>query len=455
MRLRLLRAVCLLLAGGIASASALRAQRAAPACTLTTDELRPIVLRDGRFGVVVPLEMVAKGDSVLLLGLAYTLDPAGDAIPPASDVRSLAGFLLTHGRRVATPIPKPRGMPTARYFRTRATGKGWESVFFIPDRDTVIGARFLDSGTLWYARLNGRRWNGLERIAHVDSAIVSRPASSDLISHAGMPRFAVGLGSPAQPFSTGGLLIFRRLRPNKWVVDTIQVRGPSLTITTPVVSSSATAPSFFPVAGIWEGGDFFPGSMLAVDAAAPTSWRVVRRSVGSSMNEPTEVMVGDTMHTIWSEQAWNGRRGSSWYQALDPTRANDPLAGRQLAEGITRVQLFGMPEDGRIRPVLIYQTPSSVDSAEVAVVANGEPVAIGRIAFPYAFQTNGVASGDRSLILATMPRLFPGEVPLPSRTLGVRVDCSGATGTSTGGRHEAHLESAGARRSAGSHRLRR
>ena len=450
-----LNGILVLLTCLTSAAMSAQAQPPAPRCSLTTDELRPIVLRNGSLGMIFPVEMLANGDSVLILGLGATVDSAGKPIPLVGDDSSIVGFLLTSNRRVATSIPAPHDMPTARYFRTRATTRGWESVFFVPDRDTVVGARFLDSGTLWYARLTGRRWSDLERIAHVENSVVVRPASSDLIARNGVLYFAVGYGDPGLMKTAGGLMIYRRSRANRWTVDTIPMQGPALSFTTPAENASLKETYFFPVTGIWEGADFFPGSMLAVNAAQPNRWSIVRRAALESMNDPVEVVSGDTMYTTWWEEGRGGMRASSWYQALDPRRENDASNRRLLVEGITRFKFLGMPEDGRIRPVWVYQAPSSSDSAEIAVVANGEPVAIGRIAFPYAFLTNGVASGDRSLILATMPRLTPGEGPPVSRTLEVRVDCRGAIDTSTGGTHEARVDGAGVRRSAGNRRLHR
>jgi hypothetical protein len=52
-------------------------------------------------------------------------------------------------------------------------------------------------------------------------------------------------------------------------------------------------------------------------------------------------------------------------------------------------------------------------------------VAVGQVAFPFGFMTNGVTSGDRSFILATTPRPTPGAEPSASRTLEVRVNCTG------------------------------
>jgi len=295
MRLRLRKTIFAFLTctSGIAISSP--AQRPTPRCSLTTDELRPIVLRDGSLGMVFPVEMVANGDSLLILGLAATVDSAGKTISLTGDDSSLVGFVLTDERRVATSIPAPHAFPSARYFRTRATPHGWESVFFVPDRDTIVGARFLDSGTLWYARLTGRRWSGLERVAHVENAIVARPASSDLISRNGELYFAVGYGDPVQLKSVGGLMMFHRLRANRWTVDTIPVEGPSLTLTTPADDAlqgdftSAREAAFFPVAGIWEGADFFPGSLLSVNATRPANWRIVRRGTLESMNDPVEL----------------------------------------------------------------------------------------------------------------------------------------------------------------------
>jgi len=423
-------------------------------CSLTTDSLRPIVLRDGSFGMIFPVEMLANGDSVLILGLGVTVDSGGKAIVLAGDDSSLVGFLLTDRRRIATAIPAPHGMPKARYFRTRATASGWESVFFVADRDTVPGLRLLDTGTFWYARLQSNKWTGLERIGHVDSAIVARPASSDLITRGGTLQFAVGAGSPMAPASTGRVLVFRRARPGKWLVDTLPVRGPSLSVGTPRQNAALPDARFFPVAGLWTDSAFFPGSLLSVDSTNPGGWRVVRRGILQSMNNPVELVVNGTMHTTWWEDNDNGARASVWYQALDPSRENDPSGKRLVVAGMTNFTFLAVPEDGGARLVWAYQPASRVDSAEVAVVANGAPVGIGRVAFPFGFMTNGVTSGDRSFILATMPRPIPGEGPPASRTLEVRVDCRGAPGTSKGGTHEAPVEAAHTGRRTGVRRLR-
>jgi len=442
------------LACELASASLLLAQGPGSKCTLSTDELRPIVLRDGSYGMVFPVEMTSSGDSLLILGLAVTADAAGKPIALAGDDSSLVGFLLTDRRRVATAIPAPHDMSTARYFRTRATAGGWETVYFVPDRDTIPGLRYVDEGTLWYARLKGRRWVDLERIGHVDSAIVVRPGSTGLISRAGPMQFAVGRGSLTAPASTGSVMVFRREHPGKWRVDTLPVKGPPLYVSAPADNAPLSDPTVLPVAGIWEGNDWFPGSLLLPDASTPNRWRVLRRGTVQSMNNPMEIVVNGTLHTSWWEEAQDGRRASVWYQALDPSRENDPSGKRLVVAGMTNFTFLAVPEDGGARLVWAYQPASRVDSAEVAVVANGAPVGIGRVAFPFGFMTNGVTSGDRSFILATMPRPIPGEGPPASRTLEVRVDCRGAPGTSKGGTHEAPVEAAHTGRRTGVRRLR-
>jgi len=454
MRFRLFRVLFLLVAVGAAAAQRLPAQPVTPACSVTAEALRPIVLRDGSFGMIFPVEMLAHGDSLLILGLGVTVDSAGKPIVLAGDDSSLVGFMLTDRRRVATAIPAPPGMPKARYFRTRATANGWESVFFIADRDTVPGLRLLDTGTFWYARLRGSRWSGLEKIGHVDSAIVARPASSDLISRADTLQFAVGAGSPMAPASTGRVLVFRRARPGKWIVDTFTVRGPSLSVTTPAHNATMPHVRFFPVAGLWTDSAFFPGSLLAMDSTNPTGWRVVRRGILQSMNNPAELIVNGMMHTTWWEDNDQGARASVWYQPLDPSRENDPADKQLVVAGMTHFTFLAVPEDGVLRPVWAYQPASRVDSAEVAVVANGAPVVIGRVAFPFGFMTNGVTSGDRSFILATTPRPIPGEGPPASRTLEVRVNCRGVPGTSKGGTHEAPVEAPRTGRRPAARRLR-
>lgn len=453
MRLWLLRMICLLFVCGPAMVLQLHAQQGKPKCSLATDELRRIVLRDGSFGMIFPVEMLARGNEVLILGLGVTVDSAGKPITLVGDDSSLVGFLLTDRRRVATAIPAPHNMPTARYFRTRATAGGWESVFFVADRDTFPGARFLDAGTFWYARLRGRRWSNLERIGHVDSAVVARPGSSDLISRDGMLQFAVARGNPMATASTGSVMMFRRVRSGHWLVDTLPVRGPALSVSTAAPNASPSVAHFYPVVGVWGDDGWFPGSLLSVSTASPKSLSFIRRGILQSMNNPVELVVSDTMHTSWWEEAQNGAPPSIWYQALDPSRENDPAGRHLVVAGMTRFSFLAVPEDGRVRPVWAYQLPGMVDSAEVAVVANGEPVAVGRVAFPFGFMTNGVTSGDRSFILATMPRPISGEGPPASRTLEVRVDCRGVPRTSTGGTHETPVDDARPRRSAGGGRL--
>jgi hypothetical protein len=372
--------------------------------------------------MVFPVEMTANGDSLLILGLGVTVDSAGTAIALAGDDSALVGFLLTERRRVATSIPAPHNMTTARYFRTRATARGWETVFFVPDRDTIPGLRYIDEGTLWYARLQGRRWTDLEKIGHVDSAIVVRPGSKGLISRTGAIRFAVGRGSLTATASTGSVMVFRRERPGKWRVDTIPVKGPPLYVSAPAQNAPLPSATVLPVAGIWEGNDWFPGSLLSPDSSGPTRWRVLRRGTIQSMNNPVALALGGTLHTSWWEEAQNGMRASVWYQALDPSRENDPAGRHLVVEGMNNFTFLAVPEDGGARAVWTYQLASRVDSAEVAVVANGEPVVVGRMAFPFGFMTSGVTSGDRSFILATMPRPIPGEGPPASRTHDVRLD---------------------------------
>ena len=65
---------------------------------------------------------------------------------PRYSVEVVPAFLLTNGRRVVTPIAAPHELPTARYFRLRAAAQGWETVFFVPDRDTIQGGRTFDAG---------------------------------------------------------------------------------------------------------------------------------------------------------------------------------------------------------------------------------------------------------------------------------------------------------------------
>jgi hypothetical protein len=419
----LLRAGTLFLSGLLIAASRASAQDAPPACTLTADSLRSIVTRDGRFGMVFPSEMSRRGDTLLILGVAEVGDSSGRPIARRGNDSLLVGFLLTDGRRAAIPIAAPRTLPLARYFRSRPTVRGWESVFFVPDRDTIPGLRAVDTGTLWYGELVGSRWRNLERIGRIQGVTVMTPNSSTLVRRGRELYFALFTG---EPFTPGSVLTWSRREKGRWRVDTLPLKWGPLSVTTSFTASSDDDVRFYPVVGVWEGGMLYPGSLLAVDASRPTSWSMVRRSATQSMNRPVEIALGDTLHVSWWEFDAPGKP-SVWYQPLDPRRENAADLRRRVARGVNHFMFFAIPEDARMRLVWAYPSPSTMDSAAVAVVANGEPVAVGQVAFPFGFMTNGVTSGDRSFILATTPRPTPGAEPSASRTLEVRVNCTGGT----------------------------
>jgi hypothetical protein len=400
------------------------AQEPAPACTLTAGELHDIALSDGTYGVVFPQEMVARHDSVLVLGLGGIMDAKGNKVRRYGDTLT-SGFLLTDRRRTATAIPLPRGMHTARYFRARVSDSGWEAVFFVPDRDTITGTRMFDDGTLWYARLRDGRWSGLEEVGRVHQAVVMRPNSSGLVMQGGVLRFATLYGNAS---AAGGMLLWRRERPGAWAVDTLPMRMAPLTVGAAREDAALEDARFYPVASFWADGEMNPSGLLSVSSSTPLDWTLVRRSRGESMNEPVEHVVGDTTHVSWWELE-QGAPPTLWYQALDPRRENAIDAQRAVASGVNEFQFLAVPEGARTRLVWVYRPSGMTDSAEVAVVANGEPVVVGRVAFPFGFMTNGVASSDRSFILATTPRPVPDGEPSASRTLEVRVNCRGAPGT--------------------------
>lgn len=398
-------------------------QATQPTCTLSADSLRSLVTRDGAFGMVFPGEMSVRGDTVLIFGVAAVGDSVGKPIVRRGDDSVLVGFLLTDGRRTAIPIAAPHDMPLARYFRSQPTVRGWETVFFVPDRDTIPGLRSFDTGTLWYGELVGARWRNLEKVGRIDGVTVMTPNSSALTGREGMLYFALFKG---EPFTPGAVLTWSRSAKGKWRVDTLPLKWGPLSVTTSASTSSAQDVRFYPVVGIWEDGRLYPGSLLALSASKPTSWSIVRRSARESMNRPIDLALGDTLHVSWWEFDMS-RKPVVWYQPLDPRRENPAELRRRVARGVGQFMFFAIPEADRKRLVWAYPSPSTTDSAEVAVVANGEPVVIGQVAFPFGFMTNGVASGDRSFILATTPRPNPGAGPSASRTLQVRVQCTGGT----------------------------
>ena len=397
-------------------------QAAQPTCTVVRDSLRPIELRDGSYGIVFPGEMSVRGDTLLILGVAVTGDSNGKPIARAGDDSVLVGFQLSDGQRNATPIAAPHNLPLARYFRSRVTARGWEAVFFVPDRDTIPGLRSFDTGMLWYGELVGGRWASLERIGRVDDVAVMTPNSSGLARDSAL-HFALFQG---EPFTNGAVLTWTRQGRGRWHVDTLPMKWGPLSVTTASNGYAGKEARFYPVVGVWEDGMLYPGSLLSVAASKPTAWSIIRRSVTQSMNAPIELLLGDTLHVSWWEFGDSGKP-SLWYQSLDPRRENVPERRRRVAWGINDFMFFAVPEDARTRLVWAYRPPTTIDSAEVAVVANGEPMVVGQVAFPFGFMTNGVTSGDRSFILATTPRPSPGAEPSASRTLEVRVECKGGT----------------------------
>jgi hypothetical protein len=400
------------------------AQETQAVCTLTAGELRDIALSDGTYGIVFPQEMVARHDSVLVLGLGGIVDARGNKVRRYGDTLT-SGFLLTNGRRTATAIPLPGGMHTARYFRARASDSGWEAVFFVPDRDTITGTRMFDDGTLWYAQLRAGRWSGLEEVGHLRQAVVARPNSSGLVLQGGQLRFATFYGNPS---ANGGVLLWRREHRGAWAVDTLPMKMAPLSVSAAREDAPLEDARFYPVASYWSGTELNPGGLLSVSSANPPGWMLVRGARSESMNEPVEHVVGDTTHVSWWEMEQDAPP-SLHYQPLDPRRENAVDAQRRVASGVNQFQFLAVPEGARTRLVWAYRPRGVVDSAEVAVVANGEPVVVGRVAFPFGFMTNGATSKDRSFVLATTPRPVPDGEPSASRTLEVRVNCRGAPGT--------------------------
>jgi hypothetical protein len=248
-----------------------------------------------------------------------------------------------------------------------------------------------------------------------------RPNSSGLISSEGKLHFAVFFGKPE---TTGGVLLWHRERAGSWRSDTLHLDWGPLSVTSSLEEAPLRRATFYPVVGLLTDSDLDSGSLLSVDASEPAKWRVLRRGRFESMNEPIEHLIDDVLHVSWWEFAQDGPP-ALWYQALDPRRENPAEQRHLVARSVDEFIFLAVPEGARKRLVWIYRPAGTIDTAEVAVVANGEPRVIGRVPFPFGFQTNGVASGDRSFIIATTPRPTQGPGPSASRTLEVRVNCRG------------------------------
>jgi len=423
MRILLLRSSIVLSVLSLVLVLPARAQRTGPPCTLSAGVLRDVRLKDGQSGIVFPIAMSARPDSLLVLGVAGLVYDTATGPRSTRPDSMLAGFLLTDHRRSVTPVLTPAGMPAARYYRTRATSEGWDVVFFLSEHDTVPGGRSFDDGTFWYGRLIGGRWTGLERVGRVQNATVMRPNSSGLISSDGKLHFAVYFGEPR---TAGGVLLWHRERAGSWRSDTLRLNWGPLSVTSSPEEAPLARATFYPVVGLITDSDLDSGSLLSVDASEPTKWRVLRRARFESMNEPIEHLIDEVLHVSWWEFAQDGPP-ALWYQALDPRRENPAEQRHLVARPVNEFIFLAVPEGPRKRLVWIYRPAGTIDTAEVAVVANGEPMVIGRVPFPFGFQTSGVASGDRSFIIATTPRPTQGPGPSASRTLEVRVNCRGDT----------------------------
>jgi len=403
------------------------AQKQAPSCTLGTGELREMILTDRTFGIdttygiLFPQEMAARHDTILVFGTGGVTDAAGTHLRRADGDSMSVGFLLTNGRHTTTAVPAPPGLPTARYFRVRAGDRGWDAVFFVADRDTFPGARMYDDGTFWHARFQGGRWSDVERIGHVQHAVVMLPNSSRL-TQSGPVGFAVYYG---EPMREGGMIVWRRGADARWTADTVAMRFAPITVAATANAARARDVRFFSVGMIWTDQAVYSG-FHSIPAAASAPPSIVRRNLGQSMNEPVTYALHDTLHVSWWE--FDQRNPPNlWYEALDPVRENTGENRRRVASGINQFIFLAVPEGARTRLVWAYRAPNTSDSAEVAVVANGEPMVVGRVAFPFGFTTSGVASGDHSFVLATSPRPAPDGEPSASRTLEVRVSCNEGT----------------------------
>jgi hypothetical protein len=412
--------VLVVLAG---TAGGANAQRTQTSCILRSGKVRDLVLEDSTFGISFPVEMSSRGDTVLMLGTSGIFDSAGKRVYRRGLDSAIVGFLFTNRTPTASPVPAPAGKPTARYFRVRPDRQGWEAVFFVPDRDTIPGLPYYDDGTFWYGHLRAGRWSDVQQIGRVHKTVVVRPNSAGL-TQTGPPSFAVFFG---EPNGEGGVIVWqRRAVDARWEADTVALRFAPLTVSATANTARPQSIRFFPIAMIWGEERSYVGSLLSLSATAPAAPKVLRLGGDESMNDPVIFAARDTLHVSWWELDQR-RRPNLWYQAIDPEREHALAARRLVAKGVNDFINLEIRDGARTRLVWAYPAPDERDSVEVAVMANGEPVVIGRVAFPFGFMTSGVASGERSFILATSPRPVPDGEPSASRTLEVRVNCTEGT----------------------------
>jgi hypothetical protein len=142
-------------------------------CQVSSGAPERMMLADGSRLLIDPSSMVARGDSVLMLGsqLIVLGGPGEVAADGAIGVlRDPSGALSV------VPSPRPHGTvhePKA----VPAEGGGWDVLFVTSETASQFG--YFDSAGIWYAHFDGRTWDRVERVADAISARLAGPGTGN------------------------------------------------------------------------------------------------------------------------------------------------------------------------------------------------------------------------------------------------------------------------------------
>jgi hypothetical protein len=201
------------------------------ACDVRAGQSQRITLRDGSSLTIDAASIATNGQSVAVAGTPIHVWAAGatsDSSPRRT--RPAIGVIRETSGAVRL-VPAPPTVPTASYPRIASAGAaGWHFLFVTGKLGATGNALAFEQAELWYGRFDGRRWQGVQRVAHARSASLLPGMSSDLVLAKEGLAFAYSYDRSNalrsnSPGNQGLVLLHRRF--GRWSADTLRTwEGP-------------------------------------------------------------------------------------------------------------------------------------------------------------------------------------------------------------------------------------
>ena len=371
------------------------------------------ILADGRTVTASSHTVGRVNDTVVVLGTpARTWARPSDSTAVGSSNRGLIGLTRAHTGDVAL-VRAPSGHESARGIRAARSGLGWDVVFFHPDSANPGKAGQGENGTLWFARLEGSRWSGLQQITTLSRAEIHVEAGSPLLRHRGSLYLAIAYGTGDV---AGGVLLAQRRDGGSWRVDSVSLPFSPMYVTVlqPRVEDREVEAYF--VAPTFDGKRILAGPLSRTGFSAPRSeMRMVVRSSGVSMVAPRVHWVGTQRVASWWEGgSARGEPPRLWASLLD-SRIDSATSRRMLvASGTSEFVAIPLTVDRHAAMLWLYRPGASSTQIAATVLLDGKLLPLPALTVPNQGFLGAAPAGGASadLITASLPTPGTSERPV-------------------------------------------